>query len=225
MAACDSSNTFKMRTPHLSLFLARSNTGKSYLMRYLLYQLTQARRFNWIAVISPTAVYNGEWDFVGKENVTDTFDEKWIFNIMKVMGERHKKDPAYEGLIILDDCLDAVKLDNKALLQLYRGGRHYGISVWVSSQHLMSRDTTKLRSQTNYCFAFKQPDKSIEVMQSTWLPEGTQDWRELRDKLKVATQDHGCLCINNHKDGALYTIRAPANEVRYTLNNFKSKKV
>ena len=225
MAAQNDGRALMLRTPHLALFLARSNTGKSYLMRYLLYQLARAQRFSWITVISPTSVYNGEWDFVGTENVTDVFSEKWIFAIMKAMGEHRKIDPTYEGLIILDDCLDAVKLDNKALLQLYRGGRHYGISVWVSSQHLMSRDTSKLRSQTNYCFAFKQPDKSIEAMQSAWLPEGVQDWKELRDRLKVATQDHGCLCINNREDGALYTIRAPANEIRYVLNISKKKKV
>jgi hypothetical protein len=225
MSSKNNQNVFEMQTPHLALFLARSNTGKSYLMRYLLHQLTKANRFNWVSVISPTAVYTKEWDFIGAENVTDTFNQKWVFDTMKIMGEIRKRDPTYEGLLILDDCLDAVKLDDKALLQLYRGGRHYGISTWVASQHLMSRDTTKLRSQTNYCFAFKQPDKSIESMQAAWLPDGVEDWKDLRKKLTDSTKNHGCLCIDNLNDGQLHTIRAPAKESTYTLNNSNRKKV
>ena len=38
----------------LGLFIARRNSGKSYLMTHLLYLMAKAKNFNWVFVISPT---------------------------------------------------------------------------------------------------------------------------------------------------------------------------
>ena len=38
----------------LGLFIARRNSGKSYLMTHLLYLMAKAKNFNWVVVISPT---------------------------------------------------------------------------------------------------------------------------------------------------------------------------
>jgi hypothetical protein len=223
MASKNNSNVFEMRTPHLGLFLAKRNSGKSYLMRYLLLQLTKAKRFSWVFVISPTAIYNKEWDLVGEDHVSGEFNSDWVLALMTSMGKMRMKDPTYEGLLILDDCLASVRLDDPVLKQLYLGGRHYGITVWVSSQHLQTRATTMLRSNVDYCFSFKQPDKSIESMQAEYNPVGIDSWKDLKLRLQAATGDFGCLCIDNLNDGATHIIRAPANETNYILNISKRK--
>ena len=44
-----------IKTPNLSLFLGRRNTGKSTLMIHLLLTLAKAQKFAWVRVYSPTA--------------------------------------------------------------------------------------------------------------------------------------------------------------------------
>ena len=49
-----------IKTPNLSLFLGRRNTGKSTLMIHLLRTLCKAQKFAWVRVYSPTA-FTGVW--------------------------------------------------------------------------------------------------------------------------------------------------------------------
>ena len=68
------SSKLQIKCPHLALFVARRNSGKSYLMRHLLHVLARGKKFRWVIVISPTK-FNGEWSsVVGEEAVLDTFD-------------------------------------------------------------------------------------------------------------------------------------------------------
>ena len=61
-------------TPHLALFVARRNSGKTHLQKFLLYTLARAHRFKWVLVITPTA-FNGEWSaIVGEDAVLTVFD-------------------------------------------------------------------------------------------------------------------------------------------------------
>ena len=62
-----------LQCPHLCLFLARRNSGKSYLMRHLLHVLARGHKFKWVLVVSPTK-FNQEWtSVVGDDAVLDTF--------------------------------------------------------------------------------------------------------------------------------------------------------
>ena len=50
---------FVMQCPHLALYIARRNSGKSYLMRHLLHVLAKGKRFKWVIVISPLSFKRG----------------------------------------------------------------------------------------------------------------------------------------------------------------------
>ena len=61
-------------TPHLGLFVARRNSGKTHLQKWILYTLARAQRFKWVLVICPTS-FTGDWGaIVGPENVLPVFD-------------------------------------------------------------------------------------------------------------------------------------------------------
>ena len=223
----------EIQTPHLALFCARRNSGKSYLMRHLVHQLTKAKRFAWIYLISPTALVNGEWNHIGQQNITDTYNAQSVEKLMFECAKIRKKDPSHEGLIIMDDCLSTVKLDDPVLCRLYTTGRHFGITLWISSQYLLTKSTpTILRSQVDYLFSFKQPKNAIENIYESYAPDGVDSWQELRQKLEECIQNHGCLVIDNFHNGTIHTVRAPEIEAKYTLvkkvkkriNNKKTKK-
>ena len=216
---------FTIKTPHLALFCARRHSGKSYLMRHLVQQLAKAKRFAWIYLISPTAFYNGEWDHIGKDNITEEYKPSYVEKLMYSCGNMRKKDPNYEGLIIMDDCLSTVKLDEATLCKLYTTGRHFGITLWISSQYLLTKITpTILRSQVDYLFSFKQPKNAVENIYEAYAPEGVDSWKDLRDKLKESNRDYGCLVIDNFHDGQILTVRAPKVEAKYVFIKPKPKK-
>ena len=51
----------------LAMITGKRNSGKSHLTRWIIYHLTQQKRFKWFLVISPTGAFNGEWDAIGKK--------------------------------------------------------------------------------------------------------------------------------------------------------------
>ena len=56
-----------LTTPHLALFVARRNSGKTWMMRHLLYTLARAQRFKWVLVICNTS-FTGDWGaIIGEE--------------------------------------------------------------------------------------------------------------------------------------------------------------
>ena len=55
-------------TPNLSLFVARRNSGKTPLQKFLLYTLARAQRFKWVLVICPTS-FTGNWGGVVSQRI------------------------------------------------------------------------------------------------------------------------------------------------------------
>ena len=217
---------FKLETPHLALFCARRFSGRSYLMRYLVSLLTKNKKIKWISVICPTSDCTDDWTHVGEQNVSTEYSQKWVLDTIAKQKERRKTEPDYEGLIILDDCMDFIDLNDSALRKLYTTGRHYGINLWVSLQEMVAnQSSTKLRSQVDYCFSFKQPEKAIEAMYSTYQPDGMDNWRELKTKLAACTTNYGCMVIDVRGGAVIHTIRAPAVEVKYNFKTKKTKKL
>ena len=66
--------SLEIRTPHLAVFIARRNSGKSHLQKHLLHLLTTAKRFSWVRVVTPTAFNRELSDIVGEENVREQWD-------------------------------------------------------------------------------------------------------------------------------------------------------
>ena len=75
----------------LGLFIARRNSGKSYLMTYLLYIMSKANNFNWVVAVSPTK-HTGEWSaIVGENEVKESFEAEWLKSILEQQALLRKK--------------------------------------------------------------------------------------------------------------------------------------
>jgi len=103
---------FKLETPHLALFCARRGSGKSYLMRYLVSLLTKNKKVKWVSVICPISDCQDDWNHLGAENITTEYSQKWILDTIEKQKLMRKKYPDYEGLIIMDYCMDFVDLND-----------------------------------------------------------------------------------------------------------------
>ena len=80
-----------LTTPHLALFVARRNSGKSHLAKFLLYTLARAQRFKWVLVICNTS-FTGDWgSIIGEENVLPAFADEQLENLMSAKPSCSKR--------------------------------------------------------------------------------------------------------------------------------------
>ena len=141
-----------IKTPNLSLFLGRRNTGKSTLMIHLLRTLAKAQKFAWVRVYSPTA-FTGVWAaIVGEENVQGVFDTEELEEILESQARIRSRGGknANEGLVILDDCLGTCSFQNDLWTRI-ASGRHYGLTFWISAQHCFKLPPV-IRSNADYTY-------------------------------------------------------------------------
>ena len=88
-----------IKTPNLSLFHGRRNTGKSTLMIHLLRTLAKAQKFAWVRVYSPTA-FTGVWgNIVGEDNVEAVFDNDELESILESQAGIRSRGGKNEGLV------------------------------------------------------------------------------------------------------------------------------
>ena len=100
------------------LLCAKRNSGKSYLLRYLVRR--QKHFFDSIFVICPTESINQFFsrdDFINPKNIMTEYDEEWIDKLIKKMTNLNKgKDKTSHDfkrvLIILDDAVADIDLHN-----------------------------------------------------------------------------------------------------------------
>jgi hypothetical protein len=207
-----------IKTPHLALFVARRNSGKSHLMAHLLYTLAKGQRFRWVLVISPTA-FTGAWaDIVGKDYVHPEFDSDLLDELMEEQGALREEGVDNPGLVILDDCLGAANFQSDTFTRLAASGRHYGITLWISFQSYYKAPTV-VRANSDYLFVMGvQNERVIKGLYDEFGGLGFETQAALRAYTATATRDYGALCVDNldQKD-PVKVVRAPAKLPQFRI--------
>ena len=209
---------FVMQCPHLALFIARRNSGKSYLMRHLLHVLAKGKRFRWVLVISPTA-FNGEWSsVVGEDNVLGQFDPDQVGHLMDRQAELREDGQDNPGLLILDDCLGAANFQSDLFTRIASAGRHYRVSVWVACQHMFKMPPV-IRTNSDYLFVLgTQNDHVVKALWDEFGGLGFDDWKAFRTHAAAAVADYGALVVDTHDSKSpVRRVRAPSKPAEFQL--------
>ena len=209
-----------LSTPHLALFIARRNSGKTHLMRHLLYVLAKGHRFKWVLVVTPTA-FNGEWPaIVGEDSVLPVFDPEQIDRVMMRQAELREDGVDNPGLLILDDCLGSANFQSDLFTRIASAGRHYKITVWASFQHYFKAPTV-IRTNADYLFILGNQNE--RVLKALWEEYGGLSFesaKQLRTYALQAISNYGALCIDNTQAGSkspVKTVRAPAKLPQFRI--------
>ena len=206
-----------IKTPNLSLYIGRRNTGKSTLMVHLLRTLCRAGKFNWVRVYSPTA-FTGVWaSIVGEASVEAVFDIEQLEEILESQASIRSRGGDNPGLIILDDCLGAVSFQNDLWTRIASSGRHYGLTFWVSAQHLFKLPPV-VRSNADYSYILGiQPERVVKALHEEGGGLGL-DLPAFRERVAAAVRDFGALVIDSHSQQApLKNIRAPSRPTPFKI--------
>ena len=187
--------------------IGRRDTGKSYLVRDLLYYHQDIPIGT---VISGTEAGNGFYGaHVPKLFIHDEYNTAIIENILKrqkaVLKQVKKEVETYRksnidprAFVILDDCLyDASWTKDKMMRLLFMNGRHWKIMLVITMQYPLGIPPN-LRTNIDYVFILREPyitnRKRIWENYAGMFPT-FESFCQVMDQ---CTENYECLVINNN---------------------------
>lgn len=177
-------------TPAVFLFTASPKSGKSVMIKYLLYKMLKVKRFNYGIVFSSTA-FNNDYSFMPEEFVHSTFDEEIIKNLM--MKQRSRGTG--KAFVVFDDILGDLKLTSNLMIKLLSTYRHYNISIFLATQYLYKVPPT-IRECYTYAFIFRQTNmRSIDVLRETYFIE-FKNKHEVQQYIGKHTKDYQVIVVS-----------------------------
>ena len=171
---------------------AKTNSGKTFLTRYLLDQYKHD--FDKIILVCPTEKINGFYKgLVNDKDVYETIDENWIKQLMNKIAnlpkEKHKPI-----LLIFDDVGNEPFVGTTAFKNLFSRGRHYKISIIFISQYLYMLPA-QARSNIGYLIVGQTNVASREILEKEFNFSNLAP-REFIALYNKSTKDYNFLIIN-----------------------------
>ncbi len=189
------------------VLIGRRDTGKTYLVRDLLYHHQDIPIGT---VVSGTEAGNGFYgNHVPKLFIHDEYNSAIIENILKrqrqVLKQMKKEVDAYRkttidprSFVILDDCLyDATWTKDKMMRLLFMNGRHWKVMLIITMQYPLGIPPN-LRTNIDYVFILREP--YISNRRRIWenyagMFPTFEGFCQVMDQ---CTENYECLVINNN---------------------------
>jgi hypothetical protein len=189
------------------VLIGRRDTGKSYLVRDLLYHHQDIPIGT---VISGTEAGNGFYcQHIPKLFIHDEYNISIIENILKrqrqVLKQVRKELEQYKrstidsrAFVILDDCLyDASWTRDKMMRLLFMNGRHWKIMLIITMQYPLGIPPN-LRTNIDYVFILREPYiKNRRIIHENYagMFPTFESFSQIMDQ---CTENYECLVINNN---------------------------
>ena len=189
------------------VLIGRRDTGKTYLVRDLLYHHQDIPIGT---VISGTEAGNGFYgNHVPRLFIHDEYNTAIIENILKrqrqVLKQMKREIQAYKkttidprSFVILDDCLfDATWTKDKMMRLLFMNGRHWKVMLIITMQYPLGIPPN-LRTNIDYVFILREP--YISNRRRIWenyagMFPTFEGFCQVMDQ---CTENYECLVINNN---------------------------
>ena len=191
-----------IRSPYNTyVFVSMRNSGKSKSIRNLIVELLQKVYHHNIILFSTTAYkeLNDDYKFLidcpfakvfsgDKEEIDKQIDK--ILEHCKTMKKKHKE---YSVLVIFDD-IDITKKNDK-VAELFTQGRHYNLSVIVSSQNAAYFLSPTIRTNIDY-LVFRKVENTYK--KTLWNICNTQmTFKQFKDYVDENTTDYKFILYDN----------------------------
>lgn len=151
----DSNDEFEFKIPFLSACIAKRESGKTFLTKYLVKYWIDNDMFDEVMAFTNTNILNKEYDYLKKKFVFNRYDETKMKNIMELQKKqilKHGKESekVKNILIIMDDVIGSLDSYSDTVREIITQGRHYKISLILNIQISKKEFSTDFRKNTDY---------------------------------------------------------------------------
>lgn len=217
------------------LLVGKRHSGKSVLLKNMLSYYSKT--FSKIYACSGTEEVNEFYlksGLVSPDCIYESYSEEFGMKLIDGLKKANKGvdiDKQKKCLLILDDCIaDTNFHQSKTLKNMFANGRHYSLSLIVTTQHLHSVSPLQ-RSNTDFSFIGQQTNESIEVLCKTYF-SGKITKAQFLQLYDENTLDYNFFAINcnsvKNRDNLneLYgVIKAPPERYKMVKEIIQEKKV
>lgn len=140
--------------PSVHLMVAAPKSGKSHLIKYLVYRLAKSRRIDYCVVFCGTT-FNNNYNYLPKNYVFSNYNEDVLSQIMQQQQNSNKI-----VCLIFDDCVSFEQMFRHSQLfnKLITEHRHYKALIFIATQYINKVSPT-IRECCGYYWIFAQRTK------------------------------------------------------------------
>lgn len=144
---------FEFKIPFLIANVAKRESGKSFLTKYLVHYWISNNEFDEVMAFTNTNKLNGEYNYLKKKYILDRYNESTMTKIMKAQEKQiisKGKEKAKNILIIMDDIIGSLDSQSTIIRELITQGRHYKISLILNIQISKKEFSPDFRTNVDY---------------------------------------------------------------------------
>lgn len=202
-----------VKTPSFFLLSASPASGKTSMIKYLIYILSKANRFSAGFVFTNTG-FNGDFSFLPQKAVS-AYNEEKLKSIMRYQREGVNDGTAKNIFIVLDDVLGSINWSSNLWTGIISTYRHYKITLFVSTQYIY-RVPPLIRACASYAFVFAPKEgRTVKALHETF--GNGMCAKEFEAMLRENTLDYNCLMIDNFDPRGQTRTKIKAELVDYKL--------
>lgn len=183
------------------VFIGKRNTGKSFLVKDLLYHLRDLPAG--IVISGSEAVNKFYGNFIPPVLIYNEYSDKSMDSIFKrqqkLIEKYGKNDPKTYCFVIFDDCLHDSKAWSKSkhIKNVFMNGRHYNILFILTMQYPMGIGP-ELRTNIDYVFILRENIVNNRKKIHENYAGMFDKYESFSKVLNACTNDYGCLVIKNN---------------------------
>lgn len=183
-----------IRESRITFIIGKRNTGKSVLMKDLLYHMPCP---DYVVAMAPTEdtlkIFR---EFLPESCIFDHFSQEKLDRIVSLQRELVNRGKKRTVLIILDDCLyQKGVLKSTAMRSIFFNGRHDHISLMCAAQYMMEVDVS-LRTNIDYLFTMRENILTNRQKLYKYFFGQFSKFDEFDKVMSACTQDYRALVLD-----------------------------
>lgn len=200
--------------PSLTIIHGLKGSGKTHLLKFLLFRESQAERIDYVILFSPTSY---QYKMI-PEKYKKEFSEQYLEKLMK----KHESNKKLKGLLVFDDCLGSVNFASKGFSSFMFKHRHFRISVIILAQQILNVSKSYLmNADFIFLFRFNNRDNAEEIYRCYFSEcfEGFREFKEYWYKQFDQPYKFVFVSMNQYDLSKRYkTMRCPKKIPKYKLS-------
>lgn len=182
--------------PSVSILLGKPASGKSHLIKYLIYKNCLNKKIDFVYVFCGTA-FNNSYDFLPKKFVSNTYNENSLKKIIWNQKKLIEKKKIKNCMIVFDDVMN-LNFKSKFWAKLISEYRHYNLTLLFGVQYILNALPPIFRTCCRYAMVYYTDDESsINAIKNNFMMDMNK--HEVYNYIKNNTGSYHFIFIDKNK--------------------------